>query len=85
MTVKTQLCLCNIRGVYTNVSANYMFRPFPVRQQYTYLSLHIYAPNFVNEISSVPPDFNDKFAFLGISSDPYVQPEDGLTGKGRNM
>jgi len=22
MTVKTQLCLCNIRGVYTNVSAN---------------------------------------------------------------
>ena len=25
------------------------------------------------------------FAFLGISSDPYVQPEDGLTGKGRNM
>ena len=33
----------------------------------------------------VPPDFNDNFAFLGISSDPYVQPEDGLTGKGRNM
>ena len=31
MTVKTQLCLCNIQGVYTNVSANYMFRPFPVR------------------------------------------------------
>jgi len=31
MTVKTQLCLCNIRGVYTNVSANYMSRPFSVR------------------------------------------------------
>ena len=48
------------------------------------LSLHIYASNFVNEISS-PPDFNDNFAFLGISPDPYVQPEDGLAGKGRNM
>ena len=35
--------------------------------------------------SRPPPDFNDNFAFLGISSDPYVQPEDGLTGKGRNM
>ena len=33
MTVKTHLCLCNIQGVgvCTNVSANYMFRPFPVR------------------------------------------------------
>ena len=47
-------------------------------------SLHIFAPNFVNEISS-PHDFNENFAFLVISSDPYVQPEDGLTEKGRNM
>ena len=33
MAVKTQLYLCNIQGVsvYTNVSANYMFRPLPVR------------------------------------------------------
>ena len=31
------------------------------------------------------PDFNDNFALLCISSDLYVQPEDGLTGRGRNM
>jgi len=33
MAVKTQLYLCNIRGVSvcTNVSANYMFWPLPVR------------------------------------------------------
>ena len=30
-------------------------------------------------------DIHCEVAFLGISSDPYVQPEDGLTGKGRNM
>ena len=41
--------------------------------------------SFVNEISSPPPDFNDNFALLCISSNLYVQPEDGLTGRGRNM
>ena len=33
----------------------------------------------------VPPDFNDNSALLYSSSDLYVQPEDGLTGRGRNM
>ena len=42
------------------------------------------APNFVNEISS-PLDFNDNIALFYSSSDLYVQPEDGLTGRGRNM
>ena len=43
-----------------------------------------HAPNVVNEISS-PPDFNDNSALLYSSSDLYVQPEDGLMGRGRNM
>jgi len=43
-----------------------------------------HAPNFVNEISS-PLNFNDNIAFLYSSSDLYVQTEDGLTGRGRNM
>jgi len=30
-------------------------------------------------------DFNGNFALLCISSDLYVHPEDGPTGKGRNM
>ena len=46
MTVKTQLCLCNIQGVgvCTNVSANYMFQPFPVRPSsgWTYRSEEIH-------------------------------------------
>jgi len=33
----------------------------------------------------VPPDFNDNSALLYSSSDLYVQPEDGLTGRGRNV
>ena len=64
MTVKTQLCLCNIQGVgvCTNVIS------FTCKRDLV-----------------PPPDFNDNFALLCISSDLYVQPEDGLTGKGRNM
>jgi len=33
MAVKTQLYVCDVQGVsvYTNVLANYMFRPLPVR------------------------------------------------------
>ena len=52
MSAKTQLYLCNKQGVgvCTNVSANYMFRPLPVRP-----------------------------------SSGYVQPEDDLTGRDRNM
>ena len=42
-----------------------------------------HAPNILNEISS--PDFNDNIAFLYSSSNLYVQPEDGPTGRGRNM
>ena len=33
----------------------------------------------------VPPDFNDNSALMYSSSDLYVQPEDDLTGRGRNM
>jgi len=33
----------------------------------------------------VPPDFSDNIALLYSSSDLYVQPEDGLTARGRNM
>ena len=33
----------------------------------------------------VPPDFNDNIALLYSSSDLYVQPEDVLTGRDRNM
>ena len=33
----------------------------------------------------VPPDFNDNIALLYSSSDHYVQPEDGLNVRGRNM
>jgi len=41
-------------------------------------------PIFVNEISS-PPYFNDCIALLYISSDQCIQPDDGLTRRGRNM
>ena len=53
MAVKTQLCSCNIQGVgvCTNVSANYMFRPLPVRPSSgwtSYLSLISQpAPNLI--------------------------------------
>jgi len=33
----------------------------------------------------VHPDFNDNIALFYSSSDLYVQPEDGLTERGRNM
>jgi len=33
----------------------------------------------------VPPDFNDNIALFYSSSDLHIQPEDGLTGRGRNM
>ena len=33
----------------------------------------------------VPPDFNDNIALMYSFSDLYVQPEDGLTERGRNM
>jgi len=33
----------------------------------------------------VPPDFNDNSALFYSSSYLYVQPENGLTGRGRNM
>ena len=33
----------------------------------------------------VPPDFNDNIELLYSSSDLYVTPENGLTGRGRNM
>ena len=38
-----------------------------------------------NAVLSVRGDFNDNTALLYSSSDLYVQPEDGLTGKARNM
>jgi len=41
-------------------------------------------PIFVNDISS-PLDFKGYFALLYISSDQGIQPEDGLTRRGRNM
>ena len=40
--------------------------------------------NSVNEISS-PLDFNGCIALMYISSDYGIQPEDGLTRRGRNM
>ena len=46
-------------------------------------SLHT-CPNFCKQ-DLVPPDFNDNIAFLYSSSDLYVQSEDGLTRRGRNM
>ena len=42
------------------------------------------CPNFCKR-DLVPPDFNDNIALLYSSSDLYGQPEDGLTGRGRNM
>ena len=53
----------------------------------TYISIPpvcTHAPNFVKEISS-PLTLTTLFALLFSSSDLYVQPEDGLTGRGRNM
>ena len=43
-----------------------------------------HAPNFVKEISS-PLTLMIIFALLYSLSELYVQPEDGLTGRGRNM
>jgi len=41
-------------------------------------------PIFANEISS-PPDFSGYIALLYIFPDQGIQPEDGLTRRGRNM
>ena len=40
---------------------------------------------FVNENSSHPSDFNDYIALFYSSCDHCIQPEDGLTRRGRNM
>jgi len=89
MAVKTQLYLCNIQGVNvcTNISANYTFRPLPVRPYYISIPpVCTHAPNFVNEIlSPLTLMIILHYCICYSSSDLYVEPEDGLTGRSRNI
>ena len=58
MAVKTELHLCNIQGVsaYTNVSANYMFRPLLVRPSSGWIQWSEELYNNANNIIKVRGD-----------------------------